>query len=140
MKSILVAVDGSEGANRAAGFAADLARDTQAAVELIYVYDAPTAIHLGLRARDDRELSQAGESIARGAITAAAKAMGEGIRAEQHLALGSPSDEIVRRARDTHADVIVLGASGLRGPEGAVLGSVARRVLQLARRPVVVVP
>lgn len=140
MKTVLVAVDGSEGASRAAGFAAELAVDLKAKVELVYVYDRPTAIHLGLGASDNLALTDAGESIARGAIVGASKALGERVAAAHHLAIGDPAEEIVRMARELHADLIVVGASGLRGPEGALLGSVARRVLQLAERPVTVVP
>jgi nucleotide-binding universal stress UspA family protein len=140
MDKILVAVDGSEGADRAARFAADLARTTQAGLELMYVYDAPTAIHLGLRASSEQQLSEAGEAVARGAIANASRAIGENVRAEHHLGLGDPATEIVRRARDTGADLIVVGASGLRGPEGPLLGTVARRVLQLAEVPVTIVP
>jgi nucleotide-binding universal stress UspA family protein len=140
MKRILVAVDGSEGANRAARFAAELARDTGAALELLHVYDAPTAVHLGLRALSKEELSERGESIAHGSIAAAEEAIGGIVGAEHHLALGHPETEIVTRADELDADLIVLGSRGLRDLEGVLLGSVSRKVLSRAKRPVTVVP
>src|SRR5262245_55069150 len=48
VKKILVGVDGSESSARAARFAANIARMTQADIELVYVYDAPAALQLGL--------------------------------------------------------------------------------------------
>ena len=140
MKKLLVAVDGSEGANRAARFAAQLARETQASIELLHVYDAPAALHLGLRMRSDKEVSDAADAVASGSIQAAQKAMGDDLRAQHHVMQGYPADEIVKRAREIDADLIVVGFCGLRDPEGAVLGGVGRRVLQRAGRPVIVVP
>jgi nucleotide-binding universal stress UspA family protein len=140
MKRILVAVDGSEGANRAARFAARLAKDTGAVLELLHVYDAPTAAHLGLRALSKEELSERGESIARGSIDAAEKAIGGLVEAEHHLSMGHPETEIVLRAEEADADLIVLGSRGLRDLEGILLGSISRKVLSRSKRPVTVVP
>ncbi|HJL17340.1 MAG TPA: universal stress protein [Sandaracinaceae bacterium LLY-WYZ-13_1] len=140
MKRILVAVDGSDGSNRAARFAADLAQGTGAALELLHVYDAPTAVHLGLRALSKEELGEKGEGIAHGSISAAEKAIGGRVAAEHHLTFGHPDKEIVTRAEEIDADLIVLGSRGLRDLEGILLGSVSRKVLARSKRPVTVVP
>lgn len=140
MNSILVAVDGSEGARRAARFAAGLARATGAPVELVHVYDLPTAVHLGLAERQGGVPSELAESIASGSFASVRQDV-EGVQGvEHHVALGDPGEEITNRARHTNASLIVLGACGVRHPEGALLGSVGRRVIQLADRPVTIVP
>jgi nucleotide-binding universal stress UspA family protein len=41
---------------------------------------------------------------------------------------GDPSEQILRAARETRADIIALGSRGMRGVSG-MLGSVARNVL-----------
>ncbi len=47
---------------------------------------------------------------------------------------------IVQVAREIDAEVIVTGTAGLGGLRALVLGSVAKQVLQHAKRPVLVVP
>ena len=57
-----------------------------------------------------------------------------------YVAIGHPAEEIVYRAKDIDADLIVLGSRGLTPVERILLGSVSKRVLQLADRPVTIVP
>jgi nucleotide-binding universal stress UspA family protein len=53
---------------------------------------------------------------------------------------GAPPAEIVRRAAELQADLLVLGTHGRGGFEKWALGSVAERVLRKARCPVLTVP
>jgi nucleotide-binding universal stress UspA family protein len=53
---------------------------------------------------------------------------------------GIPHKEIVDHAKKVGADLILIGTHGRSGLSHAVLGSVAERVVQRARRPVLVVP
>ena len=53
---------------------------------------------------------------------------------------GTTHEEIVREARDSAADLIVIGTHGRRGLAHAMLGSVAERVVQRASCPVLSVP
>jgi nucleotide-binding universal stress UspA family protein len=52
---------------------------------------------------------------------------------------GIPHDRIVRAARSTRADLIVLGTHGRTGLGRVFLGSVAARVVTLAPCPVLTV-
>lgn len=140
MKRILVGVDGSEGAGRAAKFAAALAKATGATLELLHVYDAPTAVHLGLKAISKEELREMSEGVARGSVEAAERAIAGLVPAEHRFAIGHPEGELVSRAEETKADLVVLGSRGLRDLEGLFLGSVGRRVLARCRCPVTIVP
>lgn len=140
MKRILVAVDGSEGANRAVRFAARLAKATGATLELLHVYDAPTAAQLGLRALSKTEMHERSERIAHGSVAAAEQAVGGLVEARHHASIGHPEREILTRADEIDADLIVLGSRGLGQLEGILMGSVSRRVLAHATRPVTVVP
>ena len=141
MKRILVAVDGSEAAGRAAHFAAGLAERTGAILELLHVYDAPTAAHLGLRALSKEEIGQRGARIAQGSLQAAEAVIDrQTLRVEHHHAPGHPHTEIVVRAQETGAELIVVGSRGLGAIKGVLLGSVSRKVLERAPCPVTVVP
>jgi nucleotide-binding universal stress UspA family protein len=53
---------------------------------------------------------------------------------------GAPADEIVKRAAELPADLLVIGTHGHGGFEKWVLGSVTERVLRRARCPVLTVP
>jgi nucleotide-binding universal stress UspA family protein len=139
IKKILVAVDGSESANRAARFAAELAKEMNGSVELLHVYDAPTAAQLGLRSMTREEIQEMSEHIAQGSVEAAEKAMGNIAPVTHHVSFGHPAQEVVQRAKDIDASLIVLGSRGLRAVEGVLLGSVSYRVLQRADRPVTIV-
>ena len=140
MRRILVGVDGSEGAARAARFAAELAKATGATLELLHVYDAPTAVHLGLKAVSKEELSELSEGVARGSVDAAEQAIDGLVPAEHRFAIGHPERELVSRVEETKADLLVLGSRGLRDLEGYFLGSVGRRVLARCPCPVTIVP
>jgi nucleotide-binding universal stress UspA family protein len=61
------------------------------------------------------------------------------VQVEHRLVEGDAAAEIVRAARETKSDVIVLGTHGRRGFRRLVLGSVAEKVLRLAPCPVVTV-
>jgi len=140
MKRILVAVDGSAGASRAAHFAARLAHATGASIELVHVYDAPTASYLGLEALSRNELTQKSAEIGKGSFDAARAIIEDRAETTDHVAIGHPAEEIVYRAKDIDADLIVMGSRGLTPVERILLGSVSKRVLHLADRPVTIVP
>jgi nucleotide-binding universal stress UspA family protein len=56
-----------------------------------------------------------------------------------HVRRGAPAEHIVQLASHLDADIIVVGTHGRRGLERFLLGSVAERVLRLARCPVFIV-
>jgi nucleotide-binding universal stress UspA family protein len=74
---------------------------------------------------------------------AESRALGCGVSLRSTLAVeGAPAQEIVRAAAAQDADQIVMGAHGTDavGGGGLVPGSVAQRVLCLAKCPVLLIP
>lgn len=51
---------------------------------------------------------------------------------------GIPEDEIVKKAEELDADLIVMGARGIKGVKSLFLGSVTRAVAALTDRPILV--
>jgi nucleotide-binding universal stress UspA family protein len=61
------------------------------------------------------------------------------VRAKPELLLGYAPKQIVRLAEDVDADLIVVGSRGLGRVKRIVLGSTFRTLLDLTRRPVLIV-
>ena len=67
------------------------------------------------------------------------KAKKHGVRASAVMLIGDPAQQIVRKARATRADLIVVGTHGRRGLSKFFIGSVAERVIATAPCPVMTV-
>ncbi len=65
--------------------------------------------------------------------------MNSGLPVKATLLLGSASEKILEVAEQTHPDLIVLGAKGLRSTLGILLGGVAQQVVEYATCPVLIV-
>ncbi len=64
---------------------------------------------------------------------------GADVRAERQIEEGDPATEILRVAREIHADLIVLGTHGRTGLARLLMGSVAEQVVRKAACPVLTV-
>ncbi|MDN3639818.1 universal stress protein [Simiduia curdlanivorans] len=53
---------------------------------------------------------------------------------------GMPAEVILRHAKESQADLIVIGGQSTRGEGIALLGSVAAKILQLSKVPVLTIP
>jgi nucleotide-binding universal stress UspA family protein len=70
------------------------------------------------------------------------ESMADTLRIDICIRLGSPADEILKVARETHADLVVVGSRGNRWRQGVrrfFLGSKSRQVLRGATCPVMIV-
>ena len=137
-ENILLSVDGSEHALRAAKMAGDLARSINAKqLRIVVAYD-PVPAYLG-----DPNLQQAINARleqSKIVLDAATQAVGA-VSCEIHTELleGSPAEAIIEVARTRDSDVIVMGARGLGRIATAVLGSTSQKVVAHATCPVLIV-
>jgi len=137
---ILVGVDGTVTALRAASYAAGLARRQGAKVVAVYVAPiagmaaaspaGPSVLAAENEAHDEvaKELAERAEETGREL----------GISVTFMAAHGDPFHEIIRIAKETRADAIVVGASLQAGHR--LLGSLAIRLVRAGKWPVTVVP
>jgi nucleotide-binding universal stress UspA family protein len=131
---LLVATDGSEAAVRAAEHGLDLAAALDAAVTALSVVD-DTA---GATVRD--LLGEERERAADEACAAVAAAGAErGVAVAERVVHGAPAEEVVAAVDATGADAVVVGATGGRGVDDVLLGSVADRTVRSAPVPVLTV-
>ncbi|MGZ8694093.1 MAG: universal stress protein [Gaiellaceae bacterium] len=138
MESILIAVDGSTGSDRAVEAGLELATGADAAVTFVFVRQPPMPI-LGspyYQRVVTSELEHAEEALGR-ALAAAAES---GVPATAEMLEGDAAHEIVTLGQTRDVDVIVIGSRGLGAVTGVLLGSVSRAVVHAADRPVLVVP
>ncbi len=140
---ILLATDGSEGADLAASRAVELARRTGSELHVVHVGFAPAFLIGDLGTHDhDRMLLQEIEDEARDLLRKLAwrvKVAG-GEVAGTHLGMGEADLEIVACAKKLGADLIVMGSRGRGGIRRAIGGSVSDAVIRRAPCPVLVVP
>ncbi len=143
-KNILVAVDGSEGANRALKLAAGLQRSFGGELLVLTVYRHHSLLEASMsmvRPREPENLDDAMRAHA-GKIVEEAREIARRQGAEKvrgFIKSGQPARAIVRFGEKHEADLIVVGSRGLGDVEGFLLGSVSHKVTSLAKCPVMVV-
>lgn len=133
---ILLPVDGSETATRAARCGLALARVYDATVDVLHVVETGL-LRLARNTREEASLRERGEEIL-DAIEAVAAEHGQSVTARK--ASGKPSVEITEYAVERDVDLIVLGRRGRTGVGERLLGGVTEQVLHYSPAPVLVVP
>jgi nucleotide-binding universal stress UspA family protein len=136
-EQILLAVDGSEHALKAAELAGDLARAVNAThLRIVIAYDRipPYLGEPSLQQIIDARLYEANQSLEK-AKNAAGK-----VPAEVHTELieGDPAEAIINVACAHKSSVIVMGSRGLGKFLGLVLGSTSQKVISHAPCPVLI--
>lgn len=138
MDRILVAIDGSESAQRAAEYAARRARQSGCRVDVLHVAKDVMAWEVGALSPAESVEAQH-EADAGRVLLRCAGAFEACPHVDRHVVTGDPASTILEQADKLGASEIVIGSRGLRPTAAAMLGSVAYGVLHAARVPVVVV-
>ena len=135
-RTIVLAMDGSEGSRRAAPIALELAKRDNARLVLVHVEE-------WIAAKGGAPL-HANEEEIRGEIEQQAREMSEqGIDAELKVVdtrIGGPAHSIAEIAKQEDADLIVVGARGHTAITGLLVGGGTQRLLHIAHRCVLAVP
>lgn len=136
-KTILLGVDGSEHALKAAALAGDLARCMLADLWVVVCFD-PIPAFLGQPNIQNAitERMQQSEDILRPALEAVGETRGF---VKTEMLEGSPAEAILTVAEARGVDLIVMGTRGLGRLGGLVLGSQSQKVLANANCPVLLV-
>lgn len=143
MKHIVVATDGSPGANRAVDMAARIAKATGSDLAILTVGgNNITGAELRRLASADGDLSKTLTSAANKVLERAGKRARRIGLAEVKLQCewGDPAETIIDTVRREEADILVVGRRGRGRLSGLLLGSVSQKVASLAPCAVMVVP
>lgn len=144
-KRVLIAVDGSAGANRALDHAVQEAKSRGADLLIVNVIGGSGILEdVFLYATEGQQvwLKEMLNSLSAKILTEARKrAIGLGI-ATVHIESrsGDIAKTIIEIAKQNDAEMIVVGKRGIGRAAGLLLGSVSQNLISLADRPVLVVP
>ena len=141
MTTIVVGVDGSEGAKAALAWAcAEARRDSDAKIVAVSTWLSPiTAMSpwdVGYDVPID--LSEATAAALKESVAAVAAERFGDLEIAQRVVCGSAAGVLI--AEGSAADILVVGSRGLGGFKGLLLGSVSHQVVTHAPCPTVIVP
>jgi nucleotide-binding universal stress UspA family protein len=136
IRRIVVGLDGSEHARRAASWAASLASDLDADVVGLHALGLLHQTATGIVASDTHRDEIAEELD----VSWCAPFRDAAVRYRAELREGSPVTSLLELADEVDADLVVVGSRGIGGFPGLQLGSTSTQVAEHARKPVVIVP
>ena len=132
---IVLAVDGSELAQRAVPVAADIASKYGSEVIAVHVLEQQLGLGGPIAYDTTEEATRVADDTAR-----FLKDLGVSARPEARAAIaGRAAQEIIDVATSEDAGLIVMGSRGMSDWEGLLVGSVAHKVLHLSSVPVLIV-
>lgn len=135
-KKILFCTDFSENSRPAWELAIDYAKAFGAQLLIIHVIDFPGYVDWVEKLR---EMLQESGHVCSERLQAMAKEAQIAGDVKIYCRIGIAPREIVALAREESVDLIVVGTHGRTGVKHLVMGSVARSVLKMAHRPVLIV-
>jgi universal stress protein A len=140
LKRILVPLDFSECSLKALRYAVPLARQFGASIELLHVVQVPSVMGGEFGAIDLTDVRQQMTTAARQQIKQLLEdRISAEVTADGFVKEGRPASAIVESARESNADLIVIGTHGYTGLKHVLMGSTAESVVRHAACPVLVV-
>ena len=142
---MLVPIDGSKLSDTAVAHAVELAQRVGAKITLFYAspdYPMPAyadgIVYEPITKKEYAKMAQ--EEAARVMDEAMKKATSAGVEcAQMHVIAAAPWEAILKAAKKSKCDVIVMASHGRRGLSAVLLGSETQKVLTHSKLPVLVV-
>lgn len=141
-QKVLCPTDFSDASRAGLAVGAEIAAQSRADIYLVHVVPALPSLppnpnfvfevpeyETALHADADRRLKILKEELG-----------AKGLNVRTVVGHGDPGNEIVRIAKAEEVDLIVIATHGTTGWQHVMFGSVAEKVVRLARRPVLTVP
>ena len=136
-KKILIAYDGSDNSRRAAQLAGEFARKQENAELWLVVVMDMVSITLGEPFITEviNQLTKEGKDL----LLEAKQILGKDLPIHDELLFGSPAESILDTAKNKGCDLIVMGARGMSGLRGLLMGSQINKVISHSTCPVLAV-
>jgi universal stress protein A len=127
VRTVLHPTDFSERSDHAFRLACALARDCGARLFVLHVMKSPLVLYGG-----EAPPPAAGQAEEEWDRLRQLQARATGVQVVPCLAEGDPADAILRAARETRSDVVLIGTHGQTGLARLLMGSVAEQVVRKA--------
>ncbi|OAX48267.1 universal stress protein [Paenibacillus sp. AD87] len=138
---IIVAIDQAGITNKLLNATVEIARDKQSQVTLVNV--SQEFVSSGMTYLPENFLEEILNEMKKASLEqlqhAKSKLKSAGINSETVHLKGDPAHEILKYAKDTEQQLIIIGSRGLSGIKEMMLGSVSHKVSQLSKCPVLIV-
>jgi len=140
-EKILTAIDFSENAEYAFAYALTLATQFQAELTIMHVINEPVDLrgfyvpHISFE-QLEKEIEEGAEKMMEKFCQTQ---LGDFTNYKTVIGTGIPYEEIIRKAEETGASLIVLGTHGRTGLDHLIFGSTAERVVRSASCPVLTI-
>ena len=140
-EKILTAIDFSESSDFAFEYALTLARQFEAELTVMHVINEPVDLrgfyvpHISFE-QLEKEIEEGAEKMMEKFCQTR---MGDFTRYTTAVVAGIPYEEILRKAEESGASLIVLGTHGRTGIDHLIFGSTAERVVRSAACPVLTI-
>jgi len=145
LNSILVPVDFADISQKAAHYGAELARAMGGKLYIFHVINQriiDLTQELSLKGFYDQEFRDVMNSMVQDRKNDmnvfVPKIWREGLDVEFEIRKGKPADEILKFAKEKDVDLIIVGTTGKSALQAALIGSVARNIVNHAPCPVIV--
>lgn len=145
IKRILVATDFSDCSREAVDYALSFSDRLGAELTVVHVFERPVYFEVGvahslqLQHNVDQWIRELKQEISQQMDALVKQLQGRAPAVRAVMNDGAPVEEILKAARETSADLIVIGTHGRTGLPHVLLGSVAERVVRNAPCPVLTV-
>lgn len=140
-ENIMVAIDQDQITNKILDATVEIARNKPTQVTLIHV--SQEYVSNGMTYVPENFLEDILNEMEKASLQqlqqAKSKLESAGINPKTIHLKGNPAHEILKYARDTEQQLIIIGSRGLSGIKEIMLGSVSHKVSQLAICPVLIV-
>ena len=131
LERMLVPVDFSDCSMDALEYAAVVARQAKASIDLLHVLE-PVTYGLDFALSHAQDRLQQREMLTKGLEDLSSALSGIGITVKCHMRGGVPVDTILDDVRSLQIDLVIMGTHGRRGLSHIMAGSVAEAVLRRA--------
>jgi nucleotide-binding universal stress UspA family protein len=141
IKEIVVPVDGSENALRAARFAVQLAGALDAGLRFLYVFPAASVELVGMAGMSRQDIEHAASTSGQRVFDLLRTGVGSEMPAkvEFQTVFGDPAEEIITLTEKAEGLLVVIGRRGLSRMKTLLLGSVSDKVMRHASCPVTII-
>jgi nucleotide-binding universal stress UspA family protein len=141
---IMIAIDGSDPCYQAAKQGVEMARIYGSEVTAVYVVDVKRLVQLpgytGIPGMKDELLAAMLDEGKEATKEVEEMALAARVPSRKIVLKGHPSDELLRYSQGTKMDLLVMGSIGKSGLNRFLLGSVAEKVVQHSKVPILLVP